>query len=285
MNIVVSFEHPHTWWSVLLVFKKFYDWFEIEYPNHNISYDNIAGKKNGNPSGPYSPHLMIIKNVDNGKYIIVSYWDRAIELTWPGNGWDVNNRVELITSSGVYEEIDFTPFSYTTYSYEFEKIAKEKRIPYSEKENNSLLFRGYLYGERLIMSNYKPEYFTNGLKSIEGYFDELNNNKICISVNGVGEICNRDMEILSAGSVLLRPELSQKFHNNLIPNYHYISVEKTYDPIKQLDLILERYEEVKNDYDLLEYIANNGYEWYKNNGTIDSNVDILKKLIKIENLI
>lgn len=284
MNILVTFEYPHTWWNTLIVYKNFYDWFEKTYEEHNITYQNTEPHLRHNPSGIGSPHVMTIRNLDNQKYMIVSYWDRAIELTWPGNGWDVEHRVDLITSAGVHFPIDVTPFSYTCYSYEFEKFAQDRRVPWSEKNDNKLFFRGYLYGERKMMSEYKPELFTESRKTPIEYFDELNNSKISLSLNGAGEVCNRDMEILCSGSVLIRPKLEQRFHNDLIPDFHYISVEKIQNPIGQLDAIIKKYEEIKDNSELLNTISNNGLDWFNSNGSMLANVELLKQIINLDKL-
>jgi hypothetical protein len=116
------------------------------------------------------------------------------------------------------------------------------------------------------------------------YYEDLTNSKICLSLNGAGEICNRDLEILSAGSVLFRPALRQRFHNPLVPGIHYIGYKYVDDPNQQMDIILNEYEKIKNDDELLRTVANNGYEWFKNNGTIGKNVDLLKQLVNFDAL-
>ena len=103
-------------------------------------------------------------------------------------------------------------------------------------------------------------------------------------MNGAGEICNRDIEILSVGSVLLRPKLKQIFHDPLIENFHYISFENGSTPKEQLEIIRAKYEEIKTNHDLLNTVAKNGLDWYKRNGTINANVEILKKIININKL-
>jgi hypothetical protein len=284
VNLYINFETPHTYWCPLIVYDRFFSWFKKNYSEHDIEYDNSSKKYNGNPSGPFSPHIMVIKNKENGKYIIVSYWDRAIEFTWDANGWNHKNMVDLITSAGVHEKTDFVPFSYTCYSLEFERIAREYRKKLKDKKNNNLLFRGFLYSERKIMQEYKPEFFSQERMSLHDYFSELNDNKICLSLNGAGEICNRDMEILACGSVLLRPKIDQVFHDSLLEDYHYLSVEKVDDPKKQMDLLIEKYNLLKDKEEYLEKIAENGHDWFLRNGTINSNVEILKKVINIEKL-
>jgi hypothetical protein len=284
MRLEFRFENPHTDWAVLHVFKKYYEQFINENPNIICSYVNSSKFYDGNPSGIYSAQLMTITNLDTKKYLIISYWDRPIEMTWDGNGWDTKNRVELISSSGAKPEMNFTPYSYLPYSIVFEDLSlKSKKM--DEKEKNELEFRGFLYNERLSLSKIGDINISDKkIFPFETYFDDLTNNKICLSLNGAGEICNRDIEILSARSALLRPELKLQFHNKLIPNYHYISFEMDNDPIILNKIILDRYYEVKDDVEFLKYISENGYQWYLENGTIDSNVKILKEIIDINKL-
>jgi hypothetical protein len=284
MRLEFRFENPHTDWAVLHVFKKYYEQFINENPNIICSYVNSSKFYDGNPSGIYSAQLMTITNLDTKKYLIISYWDRPIEMTWDGNGWDTKNRVELISSSGAKPEMNFTPYSYLPYSIVFEDLSlKSKKM--DEKEKNELEFRGFLYNERLSLSKIGDINISDKkIFPFETYFDDLTNNKICLSLNGAGEICNRDIEILSARSALLRPELKLQFHNKLIPNYHYISFEMDNDPIILNKIILDRYYEVKDDVEFLKYISENGYQWYLENGTIDSDVKILKEIIDINKL-
>jgi hypothetical protein len=284
MKLLVTFENPHTDWAPLIVFKEYYDYLCKDKPEVEFEYQNTNPILRTNPSGIYSPHIMRIFNKENSKYITISYWDRALELTWDGNGWDHKNNVEIITSSGVHVPMKFTPFSYVCYSKKFEELSLSQSLSFMDKTNTSLKFRGYLYAERLSMSKYKPEYFPKERISVEEYFEEINNTKISLSLNGAGEICNRDMEILACGSVLLRPILKQKFHNELTPGVHYVGVECVDNPNKQFDLLLKKYEEIKDNYEFLSKISSNGLNWFRKNGSINANVELLKKIIDLEKL-
>lgn len=284
MKLLVRFETPHTYWTPLLVFKNFHSWMESYYSDHLIVYENTKPDERSNPSGVCSAHIMTMRNVSTKKYIIVSYWDEAIELTWEGNGWDDENKVELITSSGVHSIMNYTPFSYTCYNLEFEKLSDLYRKPLNERTNNNLFFRGHLYGDRKLMQLYKPQYFAKDKVELDLYFEELNDSKISLSLDGAGEICNRDMEILCNGGVLLRPALTQKFHNELLPDVHYIAVQRVSNPVEQFDLLLKKYEEIKDNTELLNNISNNGLEWFKANGSMTANVELLKKIVDLDKL-
>jgi hypothetical protein len=56
------------------------------------------------------------------------------------------------------------------------------------------------------------------------------------------------------------------------------------DPIILNKIILDRYNQVKDDIEFLKFISENGYQWYLENGTVDSNVRILKEIIDINKL-
>ncbi len=281
LNLEVSYQYPFNDWSVFNVFNGFYNELIKKYKNVNFNYVNSGYLYNGNPCSYYSPHIMVIKNKDNGKYIIISYWDRAEELSYDTHGWDDSKRVQLVTSAGVHTNIEHTPFSYICYSKLFDELHKTS-IPISKKQNNELIFRGFLYGSRYSLSQTNKIKITDEKLMPETvYFDELNNNKISLSLNGAGEICNRDLEILSSRSVLFRPKLKQKFYNELIPDYHYLTFELSNDPYEQADLIINKFNEVKDDIKFLKSISDNGYKWFKQNGTIDANVKILKKVVNI----
>lgn len=286
MKLKIGYQSPHTTsWSITHVFKKFHDYCLENINDIDFEYLNYDHHLDGNPSGIFSPHNMRIINEENGKYIVVSYWDKAIEMTWSGNGWDNENCVGFITSSGADDTMNYIPFSYLPYQKFFSEYYTNAK-PFEQKEKNELSFRGFLYGQRLALSELNMISITNEkIYPEQRYYEDLTNNKICLSLNGAGEICNRDMEILSSGSVLFRPILKQKFHNKLIPGVHYVGYKYVEDPKEQMEIILHEYEKIKTDNELLKTIANNGYEWFKNNGTIDKNVDLLKELVNFKTLI
>jgi hypothetical protein len=97
------------------------------------------------------------------------------------------------------------------------------------------------------------------------------------------------MEIMGLGNALFRQKLVTQFHNKLIPNYHYIAVDSV-DLDKSMGLdnyrkelsnrFIDRYYEVRDDIDYIQFVANNGREWYTQNATIDANVKLLTKLVE-----
>ena len=70
----------------------------------------------------------------------------------------------------------------------------------------------------------------------------------------------------------------------IILNHHNKSYQYVEDANEQMNIILDEYNKIKDNEELLRTISNNGYEWFKNNGTIDKNVDLLKQLVNFDSL-
>jgi len=284
MKLSFKFEPRMSYWAPQQIFNDYYDWFKKENPNIETEYINIDLYEK-TVCGLYSPHVMVIRNTENDKYFLINYWDRPEDFTTNYNGWDVENMVEHFTSAKTNDTIDTTPISYCVYSKKHEEIAERIIKKYEDKEHTSLNFRGSAYGMRKSLMEIDSHIVSDKIIPTEKYMNELNNNKICLSLNGAAEVCNRDIEILSVGSVLLRPELTQKFHNPLINGVHYIGFKQHENPHVQYEIIKNKYEEIKNNDELLKTIAKNGLDWYVSNGSIRSNVEILKNVIKLEKLL
>jgi len=277
--------------------------FEIvdPYPIYEKLYPNCgAGCK-------YSPHhYLYVLNPDTGKYFLFSFWDRLediVNIEPTVTGWDTENIVEIFTSCGVTDlfchqlipSLDeaYTPWCYTYNNPRFHqsldtyKSMTKKFIPSKPSFNGSAYtFREYLTKDSRFN-------VSSDILEEEKYYTWLASNKINFNINGAGEICHRDMEILAVKSALFREKLNSKFHNNLIPDYHYISVDcsdlKPTDQYEVLykakaDRILDRYNEVIKDPEYLEFVADNGHQWWLENSKIDSIANISKELINIDKL-
>jgi hypothetical protein len=309
MNINLIYDFGYTNYGYGAVFNDYSSYCLNNIPdiNFNIIDSNILRSSvyKGN-NDKYGPHYMMIENPDTKKYILVSYWDKLVDIAYhhAATNFDIENCVEVITSAGgIINDTYFKPidYNYTPFSYTCTVRSSEETIEqiYRNTENRIypeiLSFRGYLYHFREHLSQDKRFNIirkSDEFLSYEEYIHDIGKYHVNLSLNGAGEICTRDMEILGLESALLRLKLSTKFHNELIPNYHYISVDhddiestNLDDYYKQLsDRIFQRYEQVKNDKDFIQFIANNGRKWYEENGTISANVKLLNKLINFDKL-
>jgi hypothetical protein len=77
-----------------------------------------------------------------------------------------------------------------------------------------------------------------------------------------------------------------QFHEPLIPDFHYIAVDfNNYrDYQTTADKLINKYNEVKDNKELLDFIGKNAREWYLRNGCTDGNADLLVKLVDFKKL-
>jgi hypothetical protein len=314
MKVNVYYEHGGVRWCHVSVYQQLYNKLVEQNPNIQFSFtDSIFKRTPENYSGPsckYGPHFMILENDETKKYFLVSYWDKLKDILTsnPITNWDVENRVEVLTSAGAHvNDFFYKPlnFEYTPISYTCMTIENQSQIEelYNQKSERSYLdkptFRGYLYqfrkfleaDERFNMISTKVSYIDN-----RSYMKELNSNHLNFSVNGAGEICNRDMEIMGLGTALFRTKFVCKFHNELIPNHHYIAVDFDDLPADEhkhdynghwkllSDRVHERFMQVKDDHEYIRFVAENGRKWYLENGTVDANVNIIHSLLDFSKL-
>lgn len=98
--------------------------------------------------------------------------------------------------------------------------------------------------------------------------------KLGLAIPGVGEICYRDFEYLAMGVPMIRLEYITQLNPPLIPNYHYIAVERDKNDLQwnchmdqrggesYVKAYNERFLEVKDDKPLLDFVSKNGRDYY-----------------------
>jgi len=304
----------YTTWYRQHLFQRLFDHLKAKYPEHTfIPQDN----KNGNIYSRYSAHIFTIFCNDTEKYTIVSLNDRNIWVFNKLFEWQPKNMQQFICSSGFnydfYNEFKNTfqseeweypeninsvhiPYTYDVYNTSFVKdIETTLKIP-SQKSKN-ICFRGFLYQEReWLANNLKHENisFTNSRLTFNDYVKEMHNEICSLSLNGAGEICNRDIELFGLGKIVIRPKLNCIFHNPLVPGVHYVDVcpnAKFADGLSRVnheelrDSIVEKYNDIVNNYSKYEHIGQNARKWYLENCTLDSQTCIFDKVFDINKLI
>lgn len=294
-------------WIVPNVFKGIIDKLKAKYPQHSFNFINsFEESKNKNiihdkPGKKFGYNIMLLENADNGKYLVIWYYDKMTAIN-TDNHWDIENIVEVIGSIGGHsgdEYFDECPIKYTPSSFAPFGVAAEKSIETYYKDIKSRThctpwFKGECYNFRSIFANdnrFNVNHIVGPPKrhDYSSFIQECSNQQIGLSLNGLGEVCFRDMEYFGVGTVNIRTTLRCEFHDTLIPNYHYIEV-----PVKDIPrenyykILLERfhtrYLEVYKDKDYLQYVADNARLWYIKNGTTQGNIDLNMKLINIDKL-
>lgn len=161
---------------------------------------------------------------------------------------------------------------------------------YKTEFKDKMIFRGTSLEERSILSNLDPNLFDGPtiVGGAEPYFNDIINYKVGFSVAGRGPFCYRDIEYMAIGIPFIRFEYKCEMNPELIPNYHYISVERPEDLIDEktgnLDhakMIEKRFLEVKDDQQFLNFISNNAREYYKKYLAYDNNVEHTLNILEL----
>ena len=220
----------------------------------------------------------VIEFMDNGDFYILSVSD---DLTHAILNENTNpslkkvlisqfNRKEILSHVGDENSHKYSPWIYFPCTIDDLEVHYEKRKTMNEFVDK-MYFRGTSISDRPIVTLINQTYL-NGYYPIGGphqYFNDLINYKIGLSVAGRGELCYRDIEYMALGVPFIRFEYISELNPNLIPNFHYISVDRPEELVKDrlgnvehAKMIEERFLEVKDDTEFLEFISNNGREYY-----------------------
>ncbi len=249
-------------------------------------------------------------NPKNNKTILMSFWDRGMDpLFIIGAGWENYKIKQYIGGLGMYmnsEEIlikynvEHTPFQYPLGVINSDVYINKHTKTYDpQKKIKKAIFIGAMYGTRKsvcdILKKHPLFEIHDNQQVYHGYeyFKKLSDYRIGISMNGNGEFCLRDLEIMGLNLPLFRPKLKTQFHNKLTPNYHYVSVSEP--SINAHDNFNVSFEEIAqnyidyvekhiNDYEYLKYISENGNNYFVNYTNTNYIVDLYIKLAKINKI-
>lgn len=309
MNVNIIFEWNKTDLGPTAVFCNFYEKIKVLRPDINFNYIDSPKMRHpgAGPNRKYGCLFMHIENPENGKSLLVSYYDILSEIFYyaPFTGIDLKRLRAIYSSIGVISDdneilpidyINYTPIGYMTAPRAEELVQKYYHLNLPKKIPQRLLFRGQMatpFRYHLLSDARFDAIDRSGPNlnvPLEEYIETLASEKINLSLNGHGELCHRDMEILGLGNVLLRPKLTSKFYEPLVPDVHYIGVEYDDLPGGQAnhralaDRIFDKFNEIKDNTDFLDFVGKNARAWFERNGTIDANGEILVKVVDFNKL-
>jgi len=214
--------------------------------------------------------------------------------------WEVltkrNNKNDLLLVPQLYDWfnkkidngedlIDFSQYSFTIGSTVFYTIPHDN-INYEEFYNRRKEKTFEELEDKLFMlfttqrnDPYKLSelgYLNKDIKPLlpYSYFEKAINHKIGLAIATTAEYCYREIEYMAIGMPFMRIEYLRDLNPPLIPNYHYISINrKKYDlPYnsgldriggeKYISAYIDRFLGVKDDKEFLNFIANNGRDYY-----------------------
>jgi hypothetical protein len=243
---------------------------------------------------------MIIEDYDTKEIYVLSCADNLSEATI--NLQDKPNLKKVFVSQFIDEKITshiknenlhkYSPWTYFPFNeFDLDSFYEKRK----QKENliPKMFFSGDI-GSRPILNNFSKDFmdFFGYLGDFDNYVENLINYEIAFSVAGRGELCYRDVECMAMGVPLIRFEYLSKMEPNLIPNFHYISVERPEDLKSWMkldregnehhaELITRRFQEVIEDKEFLNFISNNARKYYEDYLCPESVVNNTLKLLNL----
>lgn len=200
---------------------------------HHIQPDYSQGACMSCPGG--RSNFQII-NPENNKSILMSFWDRGMDVFLKGLGWEGYNIVQYIGGLGMAmtpEQI-FNAYGINQIPFQYPLGVRDADLMIDNSINKNIrrkekaVFIGQRYGTReAMMDAFRKTGYIDVFEPSDGfadqaYFDKLSEYSIIISLNGNGEFCMRDLEGFGLGIPVVRSELKTQFHNKLIPGHHYL---------------------------------------------------------------
>ena len=204
------------------------------------------------------------------------------------------NKAEIINHlNDKDKEKLYTPWVYFPQNIEnYEKFYNLRQTIIAEEVlQDKFYFRGTSLEYRNIINYFDKSLFTGGspIGGFEAYANDLLRYKIGYSIAGRGEFCYRDVEYMAMGVPFIRFEYTNQMYPKLIPNYHYISVDRPSDlpedrfaTQEHARLIEQKFLEVKDNTEYLNFIAKNARKYYTDYISLDDCVNHTLKLLEIE---
>ena len=241
---------------------------------------------------------MIIENKQTKEFVVLSVSD---SLT----GAALNNQSNPLCKKVLIAQFDRNTIrQHVQNDEDFKKYSPWIYFPsnifdfdavYNERKNitdfiDKFFFRGTSIEDRIILSRFNTDYFEGGLPIgvFDAYARILIKHKIALSIAGRGEFCYRDVENFAIGAPIMRFEFNNEMYQPLIPNFHYISVERPNDlPLDRLgekhhaEMLEKRFLEVKDDINFLNFISDNARKYYEDFLSINGSVNLTYKILNL----
>lgn len=221
--------------------------------------------------------LGLAKHPSTSSILVAQYNQKNIEAHL------LNSKHEKICKPWVY-------FPQNINDYEIYHL-KRQELQQLGSLTDKFYFRGTSLEYRNIINYFQEDLFYGGVPigGFEAYANELLQYKIGYSIAGRGEFCYRDVEYMAMGIPFIRFEYTNQMYPKLIPNYHYISVDRPSDlpedrfaTQEHARLIEQKFLEVKDNTEYLNFIAKNARKYYTDYISLDSCVNHTLKLLEIK---
>lgn len=294
-------ERYHNKWFLDFVeyLRKDFDIDYVKYPNDSAAHASLQTPVKGfDNHPPLSDVDMIIENLSNNEYVCISFTEyfnswivhymksdkfKGLILThfnyhnlyyWTKRD-NVEDKMGLVKPwiFPIFNEFDVDHYRNLRDSSELVDGLFFKGSGSDENSYRKTVYHLSQYGlvdrEPIPMDQYLTQMASTRLGL--SYYQDLD--KYYTPFDYPGEFCYRDMEYMAIGVPFVRIEYRDSIYNGLYPNHHYVSIprERAYKAHMEngdrgvADILRDKYNEIKDDHVLLNYISRNQREWYDNN--------------------
>lgn len=216
-----------------------YNHIDVIYPEVEKSHIEKGFGHCEHQGGRCSISNMIIRNPDTQKAVILSFWDRGLEVVqanqWP-HAWGTEFKVvHVIGGLGIDPQklsnydVKFTPFLYPLELESRYRHVENVRVPYVfEQKQKKVCFIGSIYGTRKTILEHMTKHpmvdaYDHSAGYInQAYFEKMNEYALTLSLNGNGEWCMRDFESMGLGIPVIRCEAVSPLYAPLVPDVDYV---------------------------------------------------------------
>jgi hypothetical protein len=298
------------------------NFFDVEVVNYNTDGNTFLGKINlqsnistFGTTPPISDVECVIENLKTSDIKVLSFTEYFTHyvchfaksescskillshFNW-NHRYDWMRRERSVKDIGKISPWIFLPFKEFDYDY-YRNLKKtntnlEEKLFYLgsgidsyRKSVKEVELKGYLQ----TINNYEfNEYLERMVNSKIALSHYLDLDKYSTPFDHPGEFCYRDIEYMSVGLPFIRIEYKDSVYDPLLPNHHYISIprEKAYVAYEKdkekgvADLYIEKYLEVINDEELLNFISKNQIEWFDRNVKSPNIETLTFRLLELE---
>lgn len=210
---------------------------------------------------PLAQFFMVDRNIQSSTDVFLIPQGNANDMLW-GRA-DVKTLTSKILG-GIYvpqePDIDFD-------TYRKLRATTNKKDMFVFKGNVDAIDRRTIY-ELIDIPYYSGREI---LSPPDTYFKNVIEHKVGLCIPGIGELCYRDIEYMAMGIPMMKFEYMTNLYPKLEPNVHYIAIPRIdSDPSQRervggreyAELYIQRFLEVKDDLEFLEYISNNAMNYY-----------------------
>lgn len=236
-------------------------------------------------------HSIAVQNVEDGRYFVISHIDTTSveDLRWLLESQQCIGLLKCqFRQDAIPAELrhKVSPFTYKVRdAWKFDRVREDKFT--AKHVHNHLYFKGNTkYGRKAVLEALddvlNPDFSSRNGRAVSTrlYCLALSQSIMALSLPGNGNLCHRELEAMALGVPVLQPELVNQYYNPLLPEYHYLSVPPSVDPMVLADRLRSKYLEHRERPSELREMTVRARQWFSENIAFPANMVLLSRILK-----